>query len=63
MAETKASSKTAAAEQLPAALASAAAATDPAVHQLLAAADVARQNGDADAERAVRAELRKLGYQ
>lgn len=63
MAETKGSNKTAKAEQPPAVLASAAAATDPAVHQLLAVADVARQNGDADAEQAARAELEKLGYQ
>jgi hypothetical protein len=45
------------------ALASAAASGDPAVHQLIAEADIARQNGDEDGVQAALVELKALGYQ
>lgn len=44
-------------------LAPAAESSDPAVHQLLAEIQTAQANGDDDAVRAARTDLRKLGYQ
>lgn len=44
-------------------LAPAAESQDPAVHQLIAEAYTAHQNGDEAAEQAARAELAKLGFQ